>query len=252
MRWLRYDFGYEWLWGYGHLIVAAIFAVLLALAISRRWRAWVKVLIAIPLGWSVTGVWIMHGALDISSPLDLPTQRFLPNGTGRVLDAGAGSGRSSLMVLLSRPESRVVALDIFSEGYGIGDNTPERLLRNAEVAGVADRVEVHVGDMRKMLFPDDSFDAAVSAFAIDHLPEPGIEEALRELRRTLKPGGQFLMLTVNPDLYIRLAFPLAAEHGYFGSRETSMLWLERFAAHGFEVVETGRVPGALYFLTRSL
>ena len=69
-------------------------------------------------------------------PLELPTERF-PRGTGRgtVLDAGAGSGRSSLMVLLERPESRVLALDLYEGYFGIDDNNPDRLLANAAKAG---------------------------------------------------------------------------------------------------------------------
>ena len=63
----------------------------------------------------------------LSRPAALPTPHFLESGSGRVLDGGAGSGRSTLMVLLARPRATVVALDLFREGYGIGGNAPDRL-----------------------------------------------------------------------------------------------------------------------------
>ncbi len=52
------------------------------------------------------------------------------------------SGRSALMVLLARPGSRVTALDVFSAGYGIGDNSPDRLRTNARAASVEPRLDV--------------------------------------------------------------------------------------------------------------
>ena len=83
--------------------------------------------------------------------------------------SGAGSGRATLMVLLERPKTSVVALDWFKMGYGIDGNTPARLLKNAAIANVSHRVEVQSADMREMPFAADSFDAVVSAYAIDHM-----------------------------------------------------------------------------------
>src|SRR5438105_124649 len=110
----RYDFGYTWPWTYGHLIAAALFGLLTVLAIWLRWARWIRILGGAAVVWAIAGALITHGALRLNRPLVLPTDRFLSGGTGRVLDAGAGSGRSTLMVLLSRPGATVVALDIFS------------------------------------------------------------------------------------------------------------------------------------------
>ena len=55
---------------------------------------------------SLVGLAIVQLVVRMNLPLELPTDQFLAKGTGTVLDAGAGSGRSSLMVLLARPESR--------------------------------------------------------------------------------------------------------------------------------------------------
>ena len=252
MDWLRYDFGYDWPWTLGHIVPIVIFGVLVVVAVRRRWPKWAIALLSVPVVWGAIGLAIVHLALSFSRIPELPTQRFLSSGEGLVLDAGAGSGRSTLMVLSARPKARAVALDIFSSEFGISDNTPERLMRNAREAGVADRVRVQVGDMRDIPMAADSLDAAISSFAIDHLPEEGIHRALAELRRTLKPNGQFLMSTINADAYVRTAFPLAAEHGYFGQGDATENWTRLLTSEGFEIVEVGRVPGTLYFLATSV
>ena len=154
MDFFRYDFDYAWPWMYGHLIAAFIFAALGGVAYWLRWTRLMFVAGVLAL-WGFCGAAIIHGPLRFSRPVALPTERFLPSGSGRVRDAGAGSGRSALMVLLSRPHATVVALDRFTGYYGIVDNTPDRLRANARAAGVDGRLEVQVGDMREMPFGDD-------------------------------------------------------------------------------------------------
>jgi len=48
-------------------------------------------------------------------------------------------------------------------------------------------LDVRVGDMRKTPFADASFDAAVSAFAVDPLRREGVERTLAEMAR-VHPG----------------------------------------------------------------
>ena len=250
MDFFRYDFDYAWPWTYGHLIAAALFFLL----------AWLTRFIGLSRGFTVLfgllGVWavgsacIIHGPLRFSRPLALPTQAFLSSSGGRVLDAGAGSGRSALMVLLERPGARVVALDRFAGYYGIVDNTPGRLQANARAAGVEGRLEATVGDMRSMPFENASFDAAVSAYAIDHLGSDDVTRTFSEVNRVLKPNGELLLMVVNPDLWVRVALPFLHGHGYFGGRAFPERWRARLNAAGLHVVEEGTQPATLYFLAR--
>ena len=168
-----------------------------------------------------------------------------------MLDAGAGSGRSTLMVLLARPAATVTALDIFGAEYGIGGNTPDRLRANARAAGAEARVDVQVGDMRAMPFPPASFDGAVSAFAIDHLRRADVERTFAEMARVLKPGGDFLLLVINQDAWIRTALPFLVHHGYFGGKANADRWRTQLEAAGLEMVEQGTQPGTLYYLARN-
>ena len=245
-----YDFGYGWAWNYGHLIAVVSFGALTVLAWRRLWPRWVGVLSVALAVWGVAGFVIVQMVIRVNLPLELPTERFLADGPVQVLDAGAGSGRSSLMVLLARPDSRVLALDLYSGYYGIADNKPERLFANAARAGVEDRIEARVGDMRAMPLDDDSLDAAVSAYAIDHLNQEGVRRSLAEIQRVLRPNGQFLLMVINPDVWIRTAYPFFVHHGYFGPRTDPQRWHSDLTSAGFEIVEQGTTPGTLYLLAR--
>ena len=155
------------------------------------------------------------------------------------------------MVLLGRPAARVTALDIFGTQYGIVGNSPDRLLANAKAAGALDRVDVKVGDMRAMPFDAGSYDGAVSVAAIDHLNREGVEKTFAEVTRVLKPNGDFLLMVINQDTWIRTAFPMLAHHGYFGGRANPDRWRDAMTAAGLTVVESGLRPGMLWILART-
>jgi SAM-dependent methyltransferase len=245
-----YDFGYPWWLTTSHLVPLAMFAVLAAVAWRRRWPRVLTAALGVFALWALAGYVIVQAMLRVDAPLVLPTDRFLSSGVGRVLDAGAGSGRSTLMVLQARPNARVTALDLYRGNFGIADNTPERLLRNARVAGVDSRVEVHTGDMRQMPFADATFDAAVSAYAIDHLDEAGMDRAFAEVARVLKPGGEFLLIVINADGWLRIAFPLPPHHGYFTIVNGAARWDPVLRRAGLVAVEHGTVPASFYLVAR--
>jgi SAM-dependent methyltransferase len=245
-----YEFGYSWPWTRGHLLLLLLFGALLGVALWRRWPRWVAAVFAALSLWALVGALIVHYVIDMNRPMKLPTEAFLAAGEGRVLDVGAGSGRATVAVLRERPRSTVTALDIYSGYFGITDNTPERLRANARIAGVEPRLEVVTGDMREMPLPSSSFQAALSVAAIDHLPPEGVAAALREIERVLEPDGQFLLVTVNVDTWLRLALPLPHVHGYFSVKQVAERWRLRMEEAGLEVIEEGTRPGTLYLLGR--
>ena len=242
-----YDFGYSWPFTRGHMIVFMVFALIALVAWRRGWKRWIMAGATLVAVWGLAGWFIVHEGLE--KPIPLPTPQFLASGTGRVLDMGAGSGRSTLMVLLARPQARVTALDLYSGYFGIDDNTPARLLANARVAGAEKRVDAKVGDMRQMPFEAATFDAALSAFAIDHLRSSDIPIALNEAARVLKPRGQFLYMGLNVDAYVFIAFPPFHGHGGYWTRsETAAKWRGLLEGAGFDVVAEGTQPGTIYVL----
>jgi SAM-dependent methyltransferase len=94
--------------------------------------------------------------------------------SARILDAGCGSGRN--MVELSR-FGTVTGIELSDTSVAV-----------ARRRGVGDVIE---GSVLEMPFETNSFDFAVSLDVIEHLEDD--LEALRELRRTVAPGGSLLV-----------------------------------------------------------
>jgi SAM-dependent methyltransferase len=92
----------------------------------------------------------------------------------RVLDAGCGSGRNMIELSSLGP---VTGIEL--------SETSVALARGREAG------EIVSGSVLEMPFPDDSFDLAVSLDVIEHLEDD--LTALRELRRTVAPGGALLV-----------------------------------------------------------
>ena len=92
-----------------------------------------------------------------------------------------------------------------------------------------------------------SFDAIVSAYAIDHLNRPGIQQSLSEAARVLKPGGEFLLMLIGKDPWLRFTFGPLLLHS--GTRDGSW-WSDRLNEAGFQVNEQGYRPATLYLLAR--
>jgi SAM-dependent methyltransferase len=97
----------------------------------------------------------------------------LPAGT-RILDAGCGSGRN--MIELAR-YGTVTGVEL--------SETSVALARERQCG------EVVAGSVLEMPFPNHSFELAVSLDVIEHLEDD--LTALREMRRTVAPGGALLV-----------------------------------------------------------
>jgi SAM-dependent methyltransferase len=244
MDFLSYDFGYSWSVRYAMLLPLIVAGGIAAFAAWRSWSRWVIVPMAIIALWAAAGIVILNAMLN--RPMPLPTERFLAAGSGRVLDVGAGSGRASIGVLLARPRTTAVGVDIYSGYWGIDQNTPDRFMKNARIAGVAERAGARVGDMRKLPFGDGEFDAVVSSYAIDHLRRAERPTAIAEVARVLKPGGEFLLMVIRVDWRTWLIAPVLAHH----PSQNPEPWRELLQQHGFVVQEEGTPFTTLYFLAK--
>jgi ubiquinone/menaquinone biosynthesis C-methylase UbiE len=245
------NFGYPWFLSYGHLAVMAVAMSFLLFGYARKWSKRTMILIGAVTLWSFAAFLIARFGFDANGRLPLPTQRFLSSGAGRVLDMGAGTGRSTLMVLEARPQTTVVALDLFGESYerhfGPGQSGQERLLSNLRAAGLEHRAAIQTGDMRKLPFETATFDGVVSTYAIDHLGHDGISAALSEASRVLKPNGEFLMMVIAKDVWLHVAFGPLLLHS--GTRSPAR-WTSLLQEAGLQVVEQGTHVGSLYLLAR--
>jgi len=247
------EYGYPWWLSYGHLPVLAVMIAVLLLGSRRRWPVWLMVLLGLAACWSGAAFVIERFVIDINGRADLPTERFLASGTGRVLDIGAGTGRSSIMVLQARPNATLVASDLFGESFDqhFGRNgSPEaRLSANLKAAGVDQRATIVQADMRKLPFPTASFDAVVSAYAMEHVNRAGSDQAIAEAARVLKSGGDFLLMVVGEERWGRFTFGPLLKHG--GARGADW-WIQHVQNAGFQTVESGTRPLTFYVLARRL
>lgn len=100
----------------------------------------------------------------------------------RVLDLGCGTGTLTLMLKQAVPEAHVTGLD--------GDLEVLAIARLK--AGQASlKIAWDHGYAYELSYPDHSFDVVVSSLVVHHLTTPDKLRAFQEVRRVLRPGGQF-------------------------------------------------------------
>jgi demethylmenaquinone methyltransferase/2-methoxy-6-polyprenyl-1,4-benzoquinol methylase len=76
----------------------------------------------------------------------------------------------------------------------------------AKAAARASAAEFLVGDVLRLPFEDDSFDAATVAFGIRNVAD--LDGALAEMRRVVRPGGKVVILEITTPSRLRAFYGL--------------------------------------------
>ncbi len=75
--------------------------------------------------------------------------------------------------------------------------------RQTDFVPMNEQISFEVADVQHLQYADDSFDRVLATCVLHHLPEP--EQALREMRRVIRPGGVIsLTLPCDPGLLYRI------------------------------------------------
>ncbi|MHB8875219.1 MAG: class I SAM-dependent methyltransferase [Myxococcaceae bacterium] len=107
----------------------------------------------------------------------------------RILEVGCGTAELTLALARRFPSAEVVGLDVDPEVLAIAQ-------KKLEPEG--GRAQVVPGRAEALPFPDAHFDLVASSLMLHHLSTPEKEQALREWRRVLAPGGTLLLVDFGP------------------------------------------------------
>ena len=111
------------------------------------------------------------------------------DGVHELVDIGAGTGQLALNALVRWPDVSIVGVDASAGMCAVADSEADRVLPARE----RPRFRSAVGQADRLPFPDGAFDAALSSFVFQLVPNRA--RALREARRVLRPGGQLAYVT---------------------------------------------------------
>ncbi len=155
---------------------------------------------------------------------------------GLLLDVGCGNGSS--MQMMARIGWQVVGTDFDKEA-----------VKEAKSKGL----DVRLGELKAIAFPNQSFDAIMMNHVIEHVQDP--LHLLKECRRILKKGGTLVMITPNATSRGHAIFkkdwrPLETPQHLQVFSIASLRELTKKA--GFEKVEAfSSIQGAYYILESS-
>jgi ubiquinone/menaquinone biosynthesis C-methylase UbiE len=131
--------------------------------------------------------------------------------SGRILDAGCGTGEASSRLAAMFPGAEVLGVDIQESSLE---------LARSRYGQLAPRLSFENRSIYELGVPDDTFDLVVNRHVIHSIPFA--ERVLAELVRVTKPGGRLHLI---PEDYGMIHFP---RHG----RDMSRFWLEGPAQFG--------------------
>jgi ubiquinone/menaquinone biosynthesis C-methylase UbiE len=240
----KFDAGWSVGWMNGFWVVSVVFLVAAILIyvsfVNLQLLAFMLFLFAINF---------FVGNLIIRSPihtsyLTLPWLNLFADGSTRILDAGCGAGRTTVAIgkIFS---GRITAFDMFDSDYiDGGGNT--LLEKNLKLVGLTEKVDIVQGDITRTGFQDETFDAVVSSYMIDHLGNQKLN-AFIEINRILKPKGRMLMIVLTPGL---TSFALLNVLSFMMT--STKQWRKLIADANFKLVEEGEVNGGTYFLIEKI
>jgi arsenite methyltransferase len=117
-------------------------------------------------------------------------------GDEEVLDVGCGRGLMVVGAAKRLTSGRAFGIDLWHTEDQSGSSAINAR-QNAEIEGVADRVEIRDGDATEIPFPSGFFDVVLSSFCIHNIDEEERRrKAVAEIARVLRPGGRLILIDI--------------------------------------------------------
>jgi SAM-dependent methyltransferase len=126
----------------------------------------------------------------IGASEQVPWEKYLPE-NARIMDIGCGGGWLSAM--LSRPDTVKTIYALDSSKHFLYTLMPKVM---ELMSGRTEKVVAIEGLFHPLLFEDAYLDVVVASSALHHAEN--LESVLKEIRRTLKPGGRLFVLNETP------------------------------------------------------
>lgn len=129
---------------------------------------------------------LLEASFCRSAPWRLLARRIVPWSTqnlplaGDVLEIGGGSGRMAEQIVRVNSQVRITTTDI----------DPAMVMRASERLAEFPSAVARQADAKRLPFDDESFDAVAGFLMLHHIIE--WEQAVAEVARVLRPGGQFV------------------------------------------------------------
>ncbi len=118
----------------------------------------------------------------------------------RILELGYGTGHCIVALATAvSPSGQVCGIDLSEGMHAIAQSRSEN-------AGLADIVDLRVGDAAALSFSPNSFDGVFMSFTLELFDTPEIPEVLGQCAAVLRPGGRIAIVSLikKPGTAVRL------------------------------------------------
>ena len=183
--------------------------------------------------------WAMNNPLRgfVQRHYEAPRLKRLSKGSAdNILEIGCGQGAGARIIY-----------DLFSPQRYVGIDLDPRMIERAErKSGALPGATFIEGDVTNLEFQNATFDLVVDFGIVHHVPN--WRDALAEVHRTLRPGGEFLFEDLPVETWERgigIPFKRIADHPYdemFRKQE----FVDELQALGFDVETHENSPFSFY------
>ena len=184
-------------------IAGTVCLILLSLGTALHWPGQPWNLILAGLLVLATYLLGMGGLMVFESKITKPASsaallnRVSWRGDELVLDAGCGRGLMLIQAAKHLSSGRAIGIDLWRTVDQTG-NKPEATLENAQIEGVAEKIEIKTGDICTLPFADGQFDLVLSSWVVHNLDAVADRaQALSEMVRVMKPGAQMILVDIS-------------------------------------------------------